>query len=230
MGLAETTSCHRFYSIRRLLLIGLLTIITLCLQAVEISNRSGTLIDVGILTIEDTRIHIQMADGQTAWLDRASLSEQSQKLIKDKETKEQDVHKALNALLGIDLFTDSNLWDDPSAAVAERLSWPHESKTDSQSSFRYYPGAKYRILKTRPYLAVLYGEGGKAQYLSIVFANKGDFKFSDPPSAVEIGAMERAIEQDSEQIRNLLSEQLGEPNRQQFGSGLGIKRLIERWD
>jgi hypothetical protein len=215
---------------RRLLLIGLLTIITLCLHAVEISNRAGTLIDVEILTIEATRIHIQMADGQTTWLDRARLSEQSQKLIKDEETKEQDVHKALNALLGIDLFTDSNLWDDPIDAVAERLSWPHESKTDSQSSFRYYPRANYRILKARPYSAVLYGEGGKAQHLSIVFANKGDFKFSDSPSAGEIGAMERAIEQDFEQIRNLLSEQLGEPDRQQFGAGRGIKQLIERWD
>ena len=124
-----------------LLLTGLWAITTLCLHAVEISNREGIIIEVEILVIDDTRIQIQMANGQSTWLDRARLSEESQKMIKDKETREQNAHEALNELLGINLFTDSNLWNDPSAAVAERLSWPHESKTDSQSSFRYYPHA-----------------------------------------------------------------------------------------
>ena len=213
-----------------LLLTGLLAITTLCLYAVEISNREGIIIEVEILVIDDTRIQIQMANGQTTWLDRARLSEESQKMIKDKETREQNAQEAFNALLGINLFTDSNLWNDPSAAVAERLSWPHESKTDSQSSFRYYPHANYRLLQARPYSAVLYAEDGKVQHVSIVFANKGDFKFSNSPGAGEIGDMERAIERDFEQIRNLLSEQLGEPDRQQFGAGRGIKQLIDRWD
>lgn len=209
--------------------IGLLAL-TLCLHAVEISNRAGSLIEVEILEIEDTRIHIQMTNGQATWLDRARLSDESQKMIQDKESREQNEHEALNAILGIGLFTDSNLWDDPSAAVAKRLSWPRESKTDSQSSFRYYPSANYRILKARPYSAVLYGYSGKVEHVSIVFANKGDFKFSNPPSAGEISDMQRAIERDFGQIRNLLSEQFGEPDRQQFGAGRGIKQLIERWD
>ena len=209
--------------------IGLLAL-TLCLHAVEISNRAGNLIEVEILEIEDTRIQIQMANGQATWLDRARLSDESQKMIKDKETRKQNEHEALNAILGIGLFTDLNLWDDPSAVVAKRLSWPRESKTDSQSSFRYYPSANYRILKARPYSAVLYGNSGKVEHVSIVFANKGDFKFSNPPSAGEISDMQRAIERDFEQIRNLLSEQFGEPDRQQFGAGRGIKQLIERWD
>ena len=209
--------------------IGLLAL-TLCLHAVEISNRAGNLIEVEILEIEDTRIQIQMTNGQATWLDRARLSDESQKMIKDKETRKQNEHEALNAILGIGLFTDLNLWDDPSAVVAKRLSWPRESKTDSQSSFRYYPSANYRILKARPYSAVLYGNSGKVENVSIVFANKGDFKFSNPPSAGEISDMQRAIERDFEQIRNLLSEQFGEPDRQQFGAGRGIKQLIERWD
>ena len=209
--------------------IGLLAL-TLCLHAVEISNRAGNLIEVEILEIEDTRIQIQMTNGQATWLDRARLSDESQKMIKDKETRKQNEHEALNAILGIGLFTDLNLWDDPSVVVAKRLSWPRESKTDSQSSFRYYPSANYRILKARPYSAVLYGNSGKVENVSIVFANKGDFKFSNPPSAGEISDMQRAIERDFEQIRNLLSEQFGEPDRQQFGAGRGIKQLIERWD
>ncbi|MEC8614827.1 MAG: hypothetical protein VXY17_05445 [Verrucomicrobiota bacterium] len=212
------------------LLSGLLAITALCLHAVEISNREGVIIEVEILVIDNTRIQIQMANGQVTWLDRARLSEESQKMIKDIDTKEQNAHEALNTLLGFNLFTDSNLWNDPSAAVAKRLSWPHESKTDSQSSFRYYPHPNYRILQTRPYSAVLYAEDGKVQHVSIVFANKGDFKFSNSPGAGEIDDMERAIERDFEQIRNLLSEQLGEPDRQQFGAGRGIKQLIDRWD
>lgn len=209
--------------------IGLLAL-TLCLHAVEISNRAGSLIEVEILEIEDTRIHIQMTNGQATWLDRARLSDESQKMIQDKESREQNEHEALNAILGIGLFTDSNLWDDPSAAVAKRLNWPRESKTDSQSSFRYYPHASYRILKARPYSAVLYGNSGKVEHVSIVFANKGDFKFGNPPSAGEISDMQRAIERDFEQIHSLLSEQFGEPDCQQFGAGRGIKQLIERWD
>ena len=134
---------------KRHMFIGLLAL-TLCLHAVEISNREDTFIEVQILVIEDTRIQIQMANGQATWLDRARLSDESQKMIQNKETREQNEHEALNAILGIGLFTDSNLWDDSSAAVAKRLSWPRESKTDSQSSFRYYPSANYRILKARP--------------------------------------------------------------------------------
>jgi len=200
------------------------------MHAVEISNREGTAIEVQILKIEESRIQIRMTSGQETWLERAQLSDQSQALIAGEQAREQDAHKELNALVGVELFSDANLWDDPSNAVAERLSWPKESKTESQSSYRYYPPADYRILKARPYSAVLYGDAGKAQHISIVFANKGDFRFSDPPNAGEISDMEEAIESDVEQIHTLLTELLGEPERQQFGAGRGIKQLIDRWD
>ena len=48
---------------KRHMFIGLLAL-TLCLHAVEISNREDTFIEVEILVIEDTRIQIQMANGQ----------------------------------------------------------------------------------------------------------------------------------------------------------------------
>ena len=155
-----------------LLLTGLLAITTLCLHAVEISNREGIIIEVEILVIDDTRIQIQMANGQSTWLDRARLSEESQKMIKDKETREQNAHEALNELLGINLFTDSNLWNDPSAEVAERLSWPHESKQTRKAVFviiRTRTTVYCKLDPTQP----LYAEDGKVQHVSIVFANKG---------------------------------------------------------
>ncbi|MGZ0706813.1 hypothetical protein ACWPKO_00570 [Coraliomargarita sp. W4R53] len=200
------------------------------LHAVEISNRTGTIIEVELLTIEASRIQIQMPNGQETWLDRERLSDESQALITSQEANEENTYLEINALLGVDLFANANLWNDASDAVAERLGWPKESKTESQSSYRYYPPADYRILASRPYSAALYGDAGKPQHISIVFANKGDFKFSDSPSAGEISEMEHAIEQDVEQIHALLSQQFGEPARQQFGAGRGIKQLIERWD
>ena len=131
---------------KRHLLIGLLVLLTTCLDALEISNREGTVIEVDLLAIEATRIQIRMANGQETWLDRARLSDQSQALITAEEASEQGAYEELNALFGVELFADANLWDDASDDVAERLRWPGESKTDSQSSYRAYPPADYRVL------------------------------------------------------------------------------------
>lgn len=200
------------------------------LSAVQISDRDGREIEVEILQVEDARIEIRMANGQTTWLDRSRLSEASDALVAAQSEQDKDAHKALNEMLGIQLFADSNLWDDNTADVAGRLMWPQESQTDNQSSYRKYPNAEYRILESRPYSAVLYGDAGSPENISIVFANKGDYRFSDPPTDSEIQDMERAIDRDVSQIEDLLTEQLGEAERQQYGSGRGIKQLIKRWD
>lgn len=200
------------------------------LQAVEISNLEGTVIDVKILQTEPGRIQIRMANGHVLWLERERLSMETRQMLTAKELAEQEAFKELNELLGIPLFADNTLWDDATGAVAERLAWPKESETNRQSSYRHYPPADYRILGCRPFSAALYGDEGAAHRLSIVFANKGDFRFSDPPTKDEIKAMEKAIEADAERIEAHLTEALGEPDRQQFGSGRGIRQLIQRWD
>jgi hypothetical protein len=202
----------------------------LSLPALEISNRSGVQIDVELLAIEPERIHIKMQNGQSTWLDRQQLSDTSQAKIRQLETSERKAYLALNNLLGIDLFADTRLWDDATTSVAARLKWPQESQTDSQTSYRKYPPASASILQARPYSAALYGQAGHPELISIVFANKGDFKFSSPPSSQEINEMEQAIERDVKQIEENLSQQLGEPKRQQFGSGRSMKHSIDRWD
>ncbi|MDQ8195505.1 C39 family peptidase [Coraliomargarita sp. SDUM461004] len=215
------------------ILLRLLPLALVCLSslhALQLSNRTGSTIEVEILAIEAERIQIQMSNGQITWLQRERLSDDSQALIASQATEEREVYLTINSLLGIDLFADSQLWDDSVDHVAERLHWPQESETAYQTSYRYYPPSEYRILDTRPYSAVLYGHSGKPQRISIVFANKGDFPFSDPPSTNEIATMEQAIEQDVEHLQALLSQQFGEPERQQYGAGRGIKQLIERWD
>lgn len=200
------------------------------LPAVEISNLEGTVIDVDILETEPSRIQIRMADGHVLWLRRERLSMETNRMLDAEALAAQEAHKELNELLGVPLFADNKLWDDATEAVAARLGWPGESETAMQSSYRSYPQADYRILDSRPFSAALYGDRGKAQRLSIVFANKGDFRFSEPPAKEEIKAMEEAVKADIRRIETLLTEQLGDADKQQFGSGRGMRQLIRRWD
>lgn len=200
------------------------------LRAVEISNRDGTVIEVDILQIEPSRIEIRLADGHVMWLDRSRLSETTEAMLVAREARKANAYKALNKTLGIPLFDDQNLWDDAAESLAKRLGWKQESKTDSQSSYRSYPGKNEKILQSRPYSAALYGASGKVERLNIVFANKGDFPVSDPPSREEIQAIEAAIKADAERIAHLLTEQLGEPDRQRFGRGRSLRQRVQRWD
>lgn len=217
--------------ILRYALIGILaTGFLLQAAAVTLSNREGKDIEVDILNVEASRVQIRLENGQVIWFDRALLSDESQALLNVQESEGKDLYKEINTRLGITLFKDNTLWNDAPGKVAKRLKWPQESKTDSQSSYRKYPKSGYRILDSRPYSAALYGNNGGTKHLSIVFANKGDFKFSEEPTAGEISAMERAIDTDADHIRTQLTEQFGEPERQQFGSGRGMKQLIQRWD
>lgn len=216
------------FKIQTIFLSLLLTINSL--SAIQISDREGNVIEVEILQVEDTRIEIRMANDQTTWLDRSRLSEASNAIVNAQSEQDSDAHKAINQTLGIQLFADSNLWNDDTAAVAERLNWPKESQTENQSSYRKYPKPEYHILESRPYSAALYGDAGSPRIISIVFANKGDYRFSDPPTDSEIQDMERAIDRDVSQIEDLLTEQLGKVERQQYGTGRGLKQLIKRWD
>ncbi|HAV12533.1 MAG TPA: hypothetical protein DCX06_03400 [Opitutae bacterium] len=199
-------------------------------SAVSLTNREGKTIEVEILEVEEARLHIRMENGDELWFERNLLSDKSQALLEDLQNKDRDIYLAINHLLGIPLLKDNLLWDDTDGEVADRLNWPNESRTSTQSSYRSYPRKEYRILASRPYSAALYGDQGKAHNISIVFANKGDFKFSPEPTDSEISDMEQAIEADLKQIESLLTQQLGDPDRQQFGAGRGIKQLIQRWD
>lgn len=200
------------------------------LNGITLSNKEGTAIDVAVLEIEDTRIQIRLQNGSTTWLNRDRLSTDSHQAIIDLAKQEQSRFQIINELLGISLLKDNNLWDDAPDDVAQRLNWPRESNTSTQSSYRYYPPADFRILGTRPYSSVIYGADNQAALISIVFANKGDFKFSNPPIKDEIVAMQAAIERDTNRIIERISHILGKPEKQQYGSGRGIKQLIQRWD
>ncbi|MGK0185231.1 MAG: hypothetical protein ACI9R3_001007 [Verrucomicrobiales bacterium] len=148
--------------------------------------------------------------------------------------------KALNTTIGGTLFlNDSMLWDEKAADIAKRLGMPQESKTSRQSSFRAYPGSSSQFLGARPYSMALYGDGGKAIRLSLVYANKGDF-FSargggedhfdkKNVKSGDLRSFRKAMDADEKAITAALSGLLGKPETQSFGEG-SARRTVERWD
>lgn len=200
------------------------------LPAFTLTNQAGQSIEVELLQIEAGRVQIRLEQGREMWYPRAQLSEASESALVAQVQAQQNAYQAINQLLGVPLLADNKLWDDVPAEVAQRLDWRRESQTATQSSFRNYPPAKYRVLNARPYSAVLYGAGQASNFISLVFANKGDFKLSESPSSADIRRMEAAIEADAAAIERALSGQLGEPEQQQFGAGRGMKQLVRRWD
>ncbi len=200
------------------------------LHGTAISNKAGTTIEVEILNIEPSRIQIRLQNGSDTWFARDQLSTESQQAISQIESETQSHYETINTLLGIPLLEDNNLWDDHAGTVAQRLHWPLESQTATQASYRHYPPADARILDARPYASTLYGTNGQAQQLSIIFANKGDFDFSHTPTKDEIEAMQSAIAEDETTLVKRLSDALGAPEKQSFGTGRGIKERIQRWD
>jgi hypothetical protein len=83
----------------------------------------------------------------------------------------------VNRVLGVALFKAPSLWDEDAATVAQRVSWPQESQTSTQSSYRLYPTPELpmTILGARAYSCVLYAAKGHPTEVSVVFVNQGDY-------------------------------------------------------
>ncbi len=79
--------------------------------------------------------------------------------------------------MGATLFQAPSLWDENADTVAQRLGWPEESRTSTQSSFRLYPRESHPLLffGAQAYSCVLYATQGKPTEVSIVFVNVGDY-------------------------------------------------------
>jgi hypothetical protein len=145
----------------------------------------------------------------------------------------------VNSALGVKLFDDDNLWDDDANATAQRLDWPLESETSTDSSFRKYPGSEERILDCRPYSTVLLAEQGSPSSLSLVFANKGDavvYSTSESDRATirtknkQVRDLPKLIREDKNQIQSALTELFGEPVVDRYGQGRETRENVKRWD
>lgn len=203
------------------------------LPAETLTDTQGRSIEVEILEVSDDSVKVRRSDGYVFDIPFSSLSEGSKLSLKasTKPEEENDDFEALNQLLGLNLWQDSNLWDDPPEQVAKRLGWPRESQTDTQSSYRIYFREGTSIAGARPYTAVLYGQNGKVDYLSIMFANKGD---SVPLGSVDdvdeaFDLLNDAIDADQEAIRSRL-DTLGDSQNETGGISRGMKERADRWD
>ncbi len=215
----------------------LLLLLSSCILSAEtLTDTQGRSIQVDILKVGNDSVSVRRADGVEFDIPLSRLDSASQELVRAQPTNSESSKEAfdyaqLNDLLGIELWSDANLWDDAPQEVAYRLNWPQESKTKSQSSFRVYFKKRSPIAGAIPYTAVLYGQNGKVDYISIMFANKGDSVTLDliDNERKALKVVNEAIESDSEQIENSLAA-LGKPKRQSSKGGKAMKERALRWD
>jgi len=85
----------------------------------------------------------------------------------------------VNKYAGATLFKADSLWDEDAGVVAQRLGWPQESQTSTQSSFRLYPTPEkpVTLFGARAYSCVLYATKDHPTEASIVFVNTGDYNW-----------------------------------------------------
>lgn len=220
-----------------------LPIIQICLAlatgtlfGTTLTDTQGRSIEVEILEVRTDSVEVRRADGYKFNIPFSSLNEASTNLLLEKrkgsEAQEVDFDfTSLNEILGLKLWKDPDLWDDPANKVARRLGWPQESKTTTQSSYRIYFGKEKKpIAGARPHTAVLYGKEGKVDYISIMFANKGDSVGQEDVTDIDeaFDRVNEAIETDEEALRASF-ETLGEPERE-VGGSRDMKERALRWD
>ncbi|HKK17232.1 MAG TPA: C39 family peptidase [Opitutales bacterium] len=204
------------------------------LSGTTLTDTQGRSIEVDIMEVGTDSVKVRRSDGYVFDIPFSRLSPESKASLpqaSDSPEEEEYDYESLNKLLELKLWKDAKLWDDPVDQVAKRLGWPRESKTDSQSSYRIYFRKENSIAGARPYTAVLYGRGGKVDYLSIMFANKGD---SVRPGSVDdideaLDQINDAIEADMETLRARF-DTLATSQNEIGGISRGMKERAQRWD
>jgi hypothetical protein len=146
----------------------------------------------------------------------------------------------VNKAVGLELFVDTNLWDDDAKAVADRLGWPEESTTSNDASYRLYPKDDYRVLECRPYSCAFLSEQNKPASLSLMFANKGDSvsigskdakdKAKAKARDEQIRDYKKAIAADAKDLEEKLTKLFGKPVADRMGQGGKTSEVVRRWD
>ncbi|MGB0743541.1 MAG: hypothetical protein ACPGSB_03345, partial [Opitutales bacterium] len=220
---------------KALLNIFLLSIIATTAFSTTLTDKHGQSIEVEILKVDAESVKVRRTDGFVFTIPFTRLSAASKESLLERaepnEPEEEFDYNSINEILGLKLWSDANLWDDPAHEVAKRLDWPQESKTTTQSSYRiYFEKSKKTIAGARPHTAVLYGRDRKVDYISIMFANKGDSvqlgSVTDAEEAFD--RVNEAIDADQEAIRASF-ESLGDAERD-FGGSRGMKERALRWN
>lgn len=214
-------------------------------------NSQGVEIKARLVGVENEQVTIIKEDGTKFTVPVSAFSAEDQKFIRDaggamasgfitKASANDNLSvEDLNELVGAPIFGETVLWESDADTVATKLELRSESKTKTQSSYRAYPRAEYRLFGARPYSVALYADGGKPTQFSMVFANKGDlfgsagsgeahFDRNTPPKEA-LKLLGEAMKKDIDAVTAVLSTKLGPPVKQRFGEGEG-RRTVYRWD
>ena len=190
------------------------------------TDRDGRTVEADLVRTEKDSVVIRRADGREFTLPRDRLSPADlaflDQLPASANTGPVPAHPSeppawiepLNRALGLPLFADANLWDDPPAEVAKRLRLRPESVTPGYESWRVYIRPPAPLLGVPAYMIALRAEEGSVAGLSLLFTNRGDhpaFAGLDalsivPPATLQ--AFRAALAGDFEKIRARLAEAL----------------------
>ncbi|WP_309399018.1 C39 family peptidase [Cerasicoccus maritimus] len=223
------------------LLLTIITSISLAppLQARTFTDTQGRTMEAEIVSYDSgDSVTIKRSDGLEFSLPLNKLSAADQDYIRQWKTPEAPTAKIatandlnrINKIVGAELFADGNLWDDAPGDAAQRLGWPQESQTATQSSYRIYNKPNDRLFGARPFSSVLYGKDGRVDMISIIFANKGDSISKDTVIGKEaIKQIADAIARDGDTISKQLAA-LGEPEQLTTATGRNLKERLHIWE
>lgn len=221
---------------------------TLAASGIALTNTKGITIHAEPLALKGDQLSIKMPNGKVMTFAITELNAASRETVTkyldsnapSSSTNGTD-YEAANKAIGHPLFKNgTTLWETDIKDLAARLKWPLESSTNSSSSYRFYPPSDYGFLNAHPYSTTAYGdENGKVNYLSLVFANKGDYYSTvgrgedhfKPRNDVQPkpNSLQTAMERDKKNITNVLTELLGEPVKQRYGERHSRTNSL-RWD
>lgn len=197
---------------------------------------NGKTVDADIVKLNhDRSVTLRKRDGKTLTVPFGSFSAEDVAFLD--ELMDAGLNKPhallreeINALFGMKIWSDYNLWDDPTTEAGERMRLHPESKTDFMENLRAYPLGKEKILGEPIYTAALYGNEKHVTSISLVFLNQGDMptpKGTISPDVIK--AMADEIEACGMRIRSRLEAVLGEARRDSLGKG-PLQEKVWRWD
>lgn len=208
------------------------------------TDTQGRTIDAELVTASGSAVTIRRSDGRVFDLPLAELSPADRDYVGGQihpsaaapATHPPVSFQEFNALLGLGLLADDNLWDDTPADVARRLRLPLEGRTSHFESYRAYPGKPVTVLGTRAYMISLQSAEGKITAVTIMFANRGDdpaFAGRDPRSFLskaDLKSFDQTLKADFETIAAALTAKLGAPKSEAAVGGLEPHRRSLRWE
>lgn len=220
------------------------------------TDRQGRTVEAEFVSGDDKSVTMRRGDGRVFEVQLIDLSEEDRSYVANQLTAlsarsapSQSVTGStedalpfpfaeFNVLLGVELLSDNELWDDEPATVARRLRLPEEAKTAHFESYRVYPRRPVTVLGADAYTLALQAGEGRITALTVMFANRGDhpaFAGRDPRMVIvtkaDLRAFEQALKADFDKIGAALSARLGEPRRELAPSGsLDSGRRGLRWE